>query len=665
MTLIHKNKPEFKYGKKITEKNNLKSVFPELAAMWDYNKNDVLPEYVFPRANKSFFWKCKFGHEWEQKLSNLCRHSRACPVCSGKKPNFQKNIKTEFPKIYKEWDFNKNRNIDPLKVAFGSNKKCWWICEFGHSWQARMCSRIKSGYGCKKCKYANKPKVKFKNEHPEFFKEININKNKNLDIENLSISTFKKIWWTCSVCKYDFQTSAKNRRDWHKPGVCSHQVIVNGKEYVPSNSIKYKAPELLKYYDVKKNHPLKPDLVSYHDKSKFWWVCDNGHRYQQTPASKTTILHRDKQINCPECKGRLLTEETKLSNKNKRVCSEWDYSKNKLTPDKIHWKSTNNYWWKCKFGHSWSTSVYHRTKSKSDCPSCKLPSSLPEIRIYSELDKIFSNVRHRFYYNKNFEIDIFLADQKVAIEYDGWYFHKNRYEKDIDKNKKIKDFGLKLIRIREEGLQAIDEHDLYVSKNKLAKEDLNKIIERIEDLGFKSISTAKYKLKNSFINEKLYRKIQFFLPAPPYKESLKAVVPNLSNEFDLIKNAPLKPELFRPNSAKKVWWVCKRKHSWDATIANRNTRKSGCPVCAKSFRDERRKEITNSLKKKFPEITKEWNYLKNDNLRPEFFKPYSRFAAWWTCPKCKKPYKKKISSRTIPVNKGRCVDCFPIYKKLL
>lgn len=654
MTLIHKDKPEFKYGKKINEKNNLKLVFPELAAMWDYKKNDVLPENVFARANKSFFWKCKFGHEWEQKLSNLCRHSRACPVCSGKKPNFQKNIKTEFPKIYKEWDFNKNRNIDPLKVAFGSNKKCWWICEFGHSWQAPMYSRIKSGYGCKKCKNANKPKVKFKNEHPEFFKEININKNKNLDIENLSISTLKKIWWTCSVCKYDFQTSAKNRRDWHKPGVCSHQVIVNGKEYFPSNSIKYKAPELLKYYDVKKNHPLKPDLVSYHEKSKFWWVCDNGHSYQQTPASKTTILHRDKQINCPECKGRLLTDETKLSNKNKKVSSEWDYSKNKLTPDQIHWLNRNNFWWKCKFGHSWRTSVHHRTRSKSECPSCKLPSSLPEIRIYCELTRLIKNVRHRYKTREKIECDVYLEDYKLGIEYDGFYFHKDRLSKDIKKNKNLEKLGYKILRVREDGLKPTGCNEIFITKKGLQKKDLNKILKFIESNGVKIINLNKYLENPEFVNEKQYRKIQYFLPAPAYNESFAKLYPEIANEFDLEKNKPLTPDLFHPNSSKKVWWLCKRHgHSWEALVSNRVSRKSGCPKCNLLYFEENMKETEKSIYYKYPETREEYDTIKN-SLNIKVLKPRSKKKVWWICRNCKGSYYKPVYSWVYGNTKCNC-----------
>ena len=657
MTLKHKNKPEFKYGKKISEKNNLKSVYPELAAMWDYEKNILLPENVHPRANKLYSWKCEFGHEWEQKLSNLCRGPKTCPVCSGKKPSIQKNLKTEFPEIYKEWDFKKNKNIDPLTVALGSNKKYWWVCKLGHSWQTTMHRRTSRGDGCKKCSYANRPKLLFKDEHPEFFKEININKNKNLDLENLRVvETNEKIWWTCSICNYDFQTSPKNRRKWHKVGVCSHEVLIKRKEYNPSKSIKNKAPELVKYFDIEKNYPLKPDLVSYSAKKKYWWICDNGHSYQQSPSNKSTILHRDKKINCPECKGRLLTDQTKLSIKNKRVSSEWDYSKNKTTPDKIHWKDRNNYWWKCKFGHSWTTSVYHRTRSKSDCPSCRLPSSLPEIRIYCELISLIKNVRHRFKTKEKIECDVYLEDYRLGIEYDGFYFHKDRLSKDIQKNKVLKKLGYKILRVRENGLKPTGCNEIFITKNGLRKQDLNKILQFVESNGIKIPKLNEYLKLHDFINEKQYKKIQYFLPAPPYNESFVKHYPEIADEFDLEKNKPLTPDLFYPNSAKRVWWLCKKNnHSWEALISNRTSRKSGCPKCSLLYRKENMKETEKSIYYKYPETREEYNADKNE-LNIKTLRPRSRTKVWWICKNCKSNHYKSISSWVYYNRKCKCND---------
>jgi len=42
-------------------------------------------------------------------------------------------------------------------------------------------------------------------------------------------------------------------------------------------------------------------------------------------------------------------------------------------------------------------------------------------------------------------------------------------------------------------------------------------------------------------------------------------------------------------------------------------------------------ELENSLAIKFPVISEQWNYEKNENLLPEFFSPFSNVVVWWKC----------------------------------
>ena len=44
---------------------------------------------------------------------------------------------------------------------------------------------------------------------------------------------------------------------------------------------------------------------------------------------------------------------------------------------------------------------------------------------------------------------------KIAIEYDGYYFHKNNQEMDLEKNTFLSEQKIKLIRIRENVVFAI------------------------------------------------------------------------------------------------------------------------------------------------------------------------------------------------------------------
>ena len=46
-----------------------------------------------------------------------------------------------------QWNDSKNGDLTPADVSFGSHKKIWWLCEYGHEWQAEVYSRT-SGRGC-------------------------------------------------------------------------------------------------------------------------------------------------------------------------------------------------------------------------------------------------------------------------------------------------------------------------------------------------------------------------------------------------------------------------------------------------------------------------------------------------------------------------------------
>ena len=79
----------------------------------------------------------------------------------------RKSLAVEFPEVAKEWDYEKNNGLTPEEVSSGSNKKIWWKCEKGHTWQANIYSR--TGLGCR-CPYcAGKQPVKGENDFLTLF----------------------------------------------------------------------------------------------------------------------------------------------------------------------------------------------------------------------------------------------------------------------------------------------------------------------------------------------------------------------------------------------------------------------------------------------------------------------------------------------------------------
>lgn len=79
--------------------------------------------------------------------------------------------------------------------------------------------------------------------------------------------------------------------------------------------------------------------------------------------------------------------------------------------------------------------------------------SKQELRIFAELQYIFGTEEISRYQDRNskvYELDIFLPNYGVAIEYDGVYWHKNKYKSDCSKNKAALEIGVQIFRIREQ-----------------------------------------------------------------------------------------------------------------------------------------------------------------------------------------------------------------------
>ena len=128
---------------------------------------------------------------------------------------------------------------------------------------------------------------------------------------------------------------------------------------------------------------------------------------------------------------------------------------------------------------------------------------------------------------------------------------------------------------------------------------------------------------------------------------LATLNPELSKEWDYEKNYPLTPRDVTVSSHKIVYWKCKNKHCYDATIQSRSEG-NGCPFCSghRACKD-------NCLATLNPRLAKEWDYEKNYPLTPEDVSSGSAKKVGWICEKHHK-WEASISRR----NYGdRCPYC--------
>ncbi len=113
--------------------------------------------------------------------------------------------------------------------------------------------------------------------------------------------------------------------------------------------------------------------------------------------------------------------------------------------------------------------------------------------------------------------------------------------------------------------------------------------------------------------------------SPEY--NLKAVYPELAKQWHPTKNKGLKPGQVFPNSGKKAWWKCKKGHEWETRIGSRS-KGTGCPYCS-----GRKASASYNLEVLRPGLIKEWHPVRNGDLSPSQFTPFSGRKVWWRCKK--------------------------------
>lgn len=350
--------------------------------------------------------------------------------------------------LYDEWSSRNNTSLDDSFISI----KVWWNCSKGHTYETSVSERANRGRGCPYC--SGRRPLKGFNDLQTFFPEIadlwdyELNTISPCDVTR---GSHKVVWWKCDKGKnHSFQSAVYRLTEGRGCNICASKVI---NQY---NSLESKYPEIAKYFDSEKNG-ITPDKISCGSSTKYFWFDDLGHSYKKSPK------FRVKGQACPYCASnntQLLSGFNDLATLFPDVAKDWDYKKNKTTPDKVLSKTRKRAWWLCSKGHSWSCSIGNRTGSHSGCPYCASNgTSKPEKEMIAFIKSVIPdeniNVRDRqLLLSIHREIDVYIPSLQVAVEFNGLYWHSKQAGKDdnyhYDKWIACKDKGVRLVTIWED-----------------------------------------------------------------------------------------------------------------------------------------------------------------------------------------------------------------------
>ena len=603
----------------------------QLMAEWDWEKNNAIelkPEEVSFGSIKHVHWKCKLGHRW-QAIPNNRSKGQGCPVCAGRKIEIGFNdFASRYPLIALDWHPEKNEGLEPTNVTAGSHKKIWWYCgECGNEWKTSVANRV-AGKGCPICGRRKQGLTKeqkliekkgtFASKHSNLLNEWDYEKNR-IDPERITKDSTHRVWWRCTECGHSWITTVYHRtiRGSGCPA-CVNKVTTS------QNCIETTHPFILEKWNYNRNQLVTPKDVTAGSNKKVWWVCEKKHEWK---ASVTSIVNGGI---CPVCCGqRVEVGYNDLASVNPELATEWHPSKNKeLLPTQFTTGSSRvKVWWLCQKGHEYQATIVSRTNG-TGCPICEKErkTSFPEQAIFYYLGKI-THAQNRYLFNGKTEIDVYLPEYKIGIEYDGLYYHATTesYMKEKKKDALLLCNGITVIRVKEvKDLSNYqdDEKVIYcrnVGNYIYLKDVIQKIIERIPLLA------KNYNKLDIDIDRDAAAIMSQYIQSEK-ENSLAIKSPEIALEWHPTLNGYVTPQMISYASGRKVWWLGKCGHTWQMSVDSRN-RGFGCPFCS----GKRILAGFNDLQTTHPVLMQEWDYKKNVSITPDAISYGSNKKVWWIC----------------------------------
>ena len=419
-------------------------------------------------------------------------------------------------------------------------------------------------------------------------------------------------------------------------------------QYTKSEPLFVTHPQLAKEWDYKKNAPLTPNDVTLGSRENVWWCCEYGHEWQ------TRIYHRiphksNKGTGCPICSGhKVLPGFNDIQTKAPELVKEWDFIKNApLMPKDVTIGTHKKVWWKCEFGHEWQAQICDRVKGNK-CPFCSgRGTSVPEQGIAFYLERV-CEVEQRAKIDRK-EIDVYLPEYKIGVEYDGRYFHGSKSkDREAIKDQALIKKGIKLIRIKESDINRIDDSNGIYFETDYLGPNYEWAIRQLCNLLVIYTGDTRFNLINICIQDdaiKIRNRINTYLK----ENSVLALRPDLAKEWNYDKNHSLKPDMFTLGAQTLLWWKCLKGHEWKSSISNR-AKGNGCPYCS----GRRPIKGQTDLKTLYPEVAKEWHPIKNEELTASDISPNYSKQVWWLC---EHGHEWKISANSRISKKTGCPIC--------
>lgn len=510
----------------------------------------------------------------------------------------ENDLKTLFPDIAREWDYDNNEGTLPENYLARSNHRASWKCSVCHgTFQTAIHNRTLHNTACPFCTghKALKGLNDLTTTNPDLLSEWDYLNNEGHDPTNYTKGSHYKAHWICKKCGYRWAAQIKTRTSGVGCPACGNKnkAITHQKKKIKrEGSLQEHYPEIAKEWDYEANGDLKPSDVSYGSKKDVGWICSAcGNHWKAAPNSRTHM-----KSGCPKCNDRRKTS--------------------------FH-----------------EQAIYYYVKQF-------YPKAI------SRCSYVLSGKQ---------ELDIYIPEIHTAIEYDGQHWHQSEtaIQRDTKKYKECLQKHIYLIRVSDIKRRVEDTHQIcdkyiYSPFRYPLFESLNPVIAQIcECINIKytpHVEYDYYEIEQMYYSDLAIHSLEIEYPAICLDWDYE--------ENGFLRPSMVYPG----SIDRIHWCCHVCGHKWVTSPNNRTNgnRQTGCPHCYRSkagqrFRSSRLIRGQNDLKTLFPEIAKEWDFEANGQKKPEDFTKGSGERINWKCSTCGRNWVATIKDRT--GKKSGCPYC--------
>lgn len=461
-------------------------------------------------------------------------------------PTPERLLSYKHPEIAKEWDYEKNGNLNPNEVTYGSGKKVWWLCDKNHSYAATVSNRS-LGKGCPYCAGQKvSPEMSLAKTNEQLASEWHPTLNGSLTPTDFLPHSHKKIWWKCpNFAEHEWQATIASRSKGSGCPHCNNQTSL---------------PELRIFCELKHYYPATENRLKVHGKEADIFIPSLNLAIEYDGS----YYHSNKEKEDAKKGKHFAQKGTKLI---------------RVRAKPLEVTSAND------------VSVPERELTKLDLNTVILkvievvPSAEAKLKPYTELEN-------------------FAADDE--------YLRYVSYLPNPFPENSLEHLRPELVREWDEVRNApLTPRNFTVGSNKLVWWKCPKNSEHNYEATIASRNRrgCPYCASKQISDEM----------------TLQAQHPEIAVEWDIGKNHPKKPSDVLAKSNKNYYWICPKGHSYCSTVSSRTHYGRGCPVCKD---DEIKKRSIGSL---YPQLVVEWHPTKNDETDVYHVLPKSQKKRWWIC----------------------------------